>query len=312
MVRDLNTSIEILENNPEDNYGKFFIGPLDRGYGTTLGNSIRRVLLGSLPGSAIATVKIDGVGHEFSTVQGSFVDVPEMLINIKGIATKKHNNDPVVLELEVEGPKVVTAGDIKEDQNVEIANKDHYITTLNEDGKIRIEFLVLNGNGYRVSDLNKEYCDINAIAVDSSFSPVKKVNFTVGNTRVGQSIDYDALEIEVWTDGTITPAEAISNGATIFIEYLELFRSFNRVDEFNGEKEDADIDKTTVLSKTIEELDISLRSFNCLKRSNINTVEDIVSKEIGELKDIKNFGKKSIQEVVDKIHALGFKFLNEN
>ncbi len=210
MTEDLNTNIEVLDVDLEKNYGKFAIMPLDRGYGTTLGNSMRRVLLGSLPGSAIATVKIDGVGHEFTTIKGSIADVPEILINIKGIALKKFNDEPVVLELNVKGPKVVTAGDISENQNVEIANKDHYITTLNEEGEIRMDLLVLNGKGYRVSDLNKEYCDINSIAVDSSFSPVKKVNFTVGNTRVGQSIDFDKLEIEVWTNGTITPQEALS------------------------------------------------------------------------------------------------------
>jgi len=297
MTEDLNTNIEVLDVDLEKNYGKFAIMPLDRGYGTTLGNSMRRVLLGSLPGSAIATVKIDGVGHEFTTIKGSIADVPEILINIKGIALKKFNDEPVVLELNVKGPKVVTAGDISENQNVEIANKDHYITTLNEEGEIRMDLLVLNGKGYRVSDLNKEYCDINSIAVDSSFSPVKKVNFTVGNTRVGQSIDFDKLEIEVWTNGTITPQEALSTGAGIFIDYLSLFRSLP--------------DINLVLSKSVEELDLSLRSFNCLKRANLDTVKDIISQDIEQLKKIKNFGKKSVEEVIDKIHELGLKFLDE-
>lgn len=313
MTENLDTSIEILDIDSEKNYGKFSILPLDRGYGTTLGNSLRRVLLGSLPGSAIATVKIDGVGHEFTTIKGSKVDVPEMLINLKGVATKKHNHEPVILELNVKGPKVVTAGDISEDQNVEIANKDHYITTLNEDGEIRMDLLVLNGKGYRVSELNKEYCnDINEIAVDSSFSPVKKVNFTVGNTRVGQSIDFDKLEIEVWTDGTITPQEALSTGAGIFMDYLSLFRTLPDINLDNSNDNlNANSGANSILSKSVEELDLSLRSFNCLKRANLNTVNDIVSKDIEELKKIKNFGKKSIQEVIDKMHELNLKFINE-
>lgn len=312
MTEDLNTNIEVLDVDLEKNYGKFAIMPLDRGYGTTLGNSMRRVLLGSLPGSAIATVKIDGVGHEFTTIKGSIADVPEILINIKGIALKKFNDEPVVLELNVKGPKVVTAGDISENQNVEIANKDHYITTLNEEGEIRMDLLVLNGKGYRVSDLNKEYFDINSIAVDSSFSPVKKVNFTVGNTRVGQSIDFDKLEIEVWTNGTITPQEALSTGAGIFIDYLSLFRSLPDINLDNSSiKDGKNLDTNSVLSKSVEELDLSLRSFNCLKRANLDTVKDIISQDIEQLKKIKNFGKKSVEEVIDKIHELGLKFLDE-
>lgn len=312
MTEELNTSIEVLDIDLDKNYGKFAIMPLDRGYGTTLGNSLRRVLLGSLPGSAVATVKIDGIGHEFTTIKGSIVDVPELLINIKGIALKKFNTEPVVLELNVKGPKVVTAGDISENQVVEIANKDHYITTLNEEGEIRMDLLVLNGKGYRVSDFNKEYCDINAIAVDSSFSPVKKVNFTVGNTRVGQSIDFDKLEIEVWTNGTITPQEALSTGAGIFMDYLSLFRELPDINlDDSTAKNGKNLDSNSIMSKTVEELDLSLRSFNCLKRSNLNTVRDIVSKDVEELKKIKNFGKKSVQEVIDKIHELGLKFLDE-
>ena len=312
MTEDFNTSIEVLDIDLEKNYGKFAIMPLDRGYGTTLGNSMRRVLLGSLPGSAIATVKIDGVGHEFTTIKGSIADVPEILINIKGIALKKFNEEPVVLELNVKGPKVVTAGDISENQNVEIANKDHYITTLNEEGEITMDLLVLNGKGYRVSDLNKEYCDINSIAVDSSFSPVKKVNFTVGNTRVGQSIDFDKLEIEVWTDGTITPQEALSTGAGIFIDYLSLFRALPDINLDNSSiKDGKNLDANSVLSKSVEELDLSLRSFNCLKRANLDTVKDIISQDIEQLKKIKNFGKKSVEEVIDKMHELGLKFLDE-
>lgn len=312
MTEELNTSIEVLDVDLEKNYGKFSIMPLDRGYGTTLGNSLRRVLLGSLPGAAIATVKIDGVGHEFTTIKGSIVDVPELLINLKGVALKTFTTEPVVLELNVKGPKVVTAGDISENQIVEIANKDHYITTLNEDGEIRMDLLVLNGKGYRISDLNKEHCEINSIAVDSSFSPVKKVNFTVGNTRVGQSIDFDKLEIEVWTNGTITPQEALSTGAGIFMDYLSLFRELPDINLDNSNvKIGKSLDTNSVLSKSVEELDLSLRSFNCLKRSNLNTVKDIVAKDIEELKKIKNFGKKSVQEVIDKIHELGLKFLDE-
>ncbi len=310
MIEDLNTKIEILEIDEDRNYGKFVMSPLERGYGTTIGNSLRRVLLSSLPGSAIASVKIDGLLHEFSPIDGVVEDAPEIILNIKSIAVKKLSSDPVTLVLDVVGPKVVTAGDIQEDTEIVIANPDQYIATVNETGRLRIEMTVTDGKGYVMAEQNKSETEpIGTIAIDSSFTPVEKVNYFVENTRVGQITDYDRLIVEVWTDATITPQEATSLGANILISYLELFADlpnyeFEEVEEET--KEETVKDK--VLMINIEDLDLSLRSFNCLKRADIHTVEDIITKTAEELCKIKNFGKKSFAEVEDRITNLGLSF----
>lgn len=310
MINKLNTKIEILNINEESNYGKFILSPLERGYGTTLGNSLRRVLLSSLPGTAISSIKFDdGVLHEFTTVKGVIEDVPEMILNIKGIAIKKlvNNNEPIKLRLDVEGPKIVTAGDITGDVDLEIVNKDHYICTVNDEGSIHMELNVIDGSGYAVADQNKNEDDpIGLIAIDSSFTPVIKVNYEVENTRVEQIIDFNKLILEVWTNGTITPQEAVSEGAQILINYLDFFTELPDLDEeVVSEEEEIEADDNQVLSLTVEELDLTLRSFNCLKRAGLNTVADIIAKDRSELSKLKNFGKKSFDEVEQKINDLG-------
>lgn len=312
MIEKLNTKIEILEIDEMNNRGRFVISPLERGYGTTLGNSMRRVLLSSLPGSAIASIKFDGgVLHEFTTVKGVIEDVPEIILNLKGIAIKKlvENSEPVHLRLEVQGPKIVTAGDIFEDVNIEIVNKDHYIATVNDQGSLFMDLLVLDGRGYSIADQHKdEEAPIGVISIDSSFTPVSKVNFTVENTRVGQTIDYDKLVLEVTTNGTITPQEAVSEGAKILIDYLNFFTELPNLEQevVSEEEEEEEVnEEEELLLLTLEELDLSLRAFNCLKRAGINSVGEIVATPVDELQKIKNFGKKSFTEVKEKIEGLG-------
>ncbi|MDY3737686.1 MAG: DNA-directed RNA polymerase subunit alpha [Peptoniphilaceae bacterium] len=310
MIEKLDTNIEILDIDEENNYGKFALSPLERGYGTTIGNSIRRVLLSSLPGSSISKILIEGVLHEFSTIEGVQEDVPEIVLNIKGISLKKYSDEPITLFLDVTGPKIVTAKDIKFDANVEIANPDHYICTINEKGKLLIGMDIVDGKGYALSEDNKSDDDpIGTIAIDSTFTPVKRCNFSIENMRVGHRTDFDKLILEVWTNGTITPQEALAEGSKILIEDLELFKKLpdlkfppeEEIKEEIVEEEEED----EIYSKTIEELDLSLRSFNCLKRGGFNTVGDIVSSSMEQLKSIKNFGRKSLIEVQEKIESLG-------
>lgn len=299
--------IEILELNEEGNYGKFVVEPLERGYGTTLGNSLRRVLLSSLPGAAVSNIKIQGVLHEFSTVPGVLEDVPEIILNIKGIASKSYSEEPVTLLIDVVGPKVVTAGDIITGLDVEIVNKDHYIATVNEDGRLYIEMELVKGRGYVVSEKNKkEVQPIGLIPIDSSFTPVNKVNFSVENTRVGQITDYDKLVLEVWTNGTMDADEATSLGAKILTEHLNLFigltEHVNDVEIMVEKEEDK---KEKVLEMTVEELDLSVRSYNCLKRATINTVEELTQKTEEDMMKVRNLGKKSLEEVQRKLAELG-------
>ena len=318
MIEKLDTNIEILDINEGDHYGKFALYPLERGYGTTIGNSMRRVLLSSLPGSSVSKILIEGVLHEFSVIDGVVEDVPEIILNLKGLDIKKNNDEDVTLFLDIEGPKIVTAKDISKDSSIEIANPDHYIATVNDKAKLFISLEVTNGKGYRISDQNKSDSDpIGTIAIDSSFTPVEKVNYYVENTRVGEATDYDKLVIEVWTNGTISPQEALSEGASILIDDFTYFKDLPNV-EFVEEEEIEEVEEETFtepsdteLGKTIEEMDLSLRSFNCLKRAGFDTVGDIVEKSEAELKTIKNFGKKSLEEVKDKIHDMGLSLKDE-
>lgn len=317
MIEKLDTKIEILDIDEETNYGKFVLYPLERGYGTTIGNSMRRMLLSSLPGSSVSKILIDGVLHEFSTIQGVVEDVPELILNIKGIDIKKNTKEDITLFLDIEGPKIVTAKDIKTDGQVEIANPDQYLATVNEKGRLFIALDVTDGKGYRIAENNKKDTDpIGAIAIDSSFTPVKSVNFTVEDTRVGESTDYDKLILELWTDGTLTPQEALSEGASLLMEDIRFFKDLPgkefppEEEEIEEEIEEED-DKQQELSKTIEELDLSLRAFNCLKRAGYDTVGEVIEKSESELKEIKNFGKKSLDEVKDKIHDLGLSLREE-
>ena len=301
---------------PEDSsFGRFVIEPLERGYGRTLGNSLRRVLLSSLPGVAVTSVKIDGVVHEFSTVPGVKEDVTEIVLNIKGINAKLHTDDlPKKVFIDVEGPCEVTAGSIAADADVEILNPDLHIATVGAGGKLNMELTMDKGRGYIPAEQNKQsQTVIGVIPVDSIYTPVLKVNYTVENTRVGQFTDFDKLIIEVTTDGTLTAQEAVSLGAKVLTEHLNLFVDLSG-DVFDGdiivEKDDKGVSK--ILEMTIEELDLSVRSFNCLKRASINTVQDLTEKTEDEMMKVRNLGRKSLDEVINKLADLGFSLCSED
>jgi DNA-directed RNA polymerase subunit alpha len=300
--------IEILELSDDGSYGKFVVEPLERGYGTTLGNSLRRVLLSSLPGAAVSSIRIRDVLHEFATVPGVLEDVPEIILNIKGIVAKIYTDEPVNLLIDVEGPKVLTAGDIITGLDVEIVNKDHYIATINEEGKLYMELELEKGRGYVSSEKNKkEEQTIGTIPVDSSFTPVTKVNYNVKNTRVGQITDYDKLELEVWTNGTMDADEATSLGAKILTEHLNLFIGLtDHVNDVEIMVEKEEDKKEKVLEMSVEELDLSVRSYNCLKRAGINTVDELTQKTEEDMMKVRNLGKKSLEEVEKKLEELGF------
>ena len=304
--------IETASLSPDGRYGKFVAEPLERGFGITLGNSLRRVLLSSLPGVAATSVKIDGVVHEFSTIEGVKEDVTEIVLNLKGIAAKLYTDGPKTVRVEAVGPCEVTADNIKQGDDIEILNPEWHIATLGEGGKLVMELTFDKGRGYVPAERNKqaiiEKNDINTLPVDSIYTPVLKVNYNVESTRVGQAIDYDKLTIEVWTDGTINAQEAVSLAARVLTEHLNLF--VNLSDEAVGAEnmvEKTNDDKEKALEMTIEELDLSVRSFNCLKRAGINTVEDLVSKSEDEMMKVRNLGRKSLEEVMAKLDSLGFK-----
>ena len=304
--------IETASLSPDGRYGKFVAEPLERGFGITLGNSLRRVLLSSLPGDAVTSVKIDGVVHEFSTIEGVKEDVTEIVLNLKGIAAKLYTDGPKTVRVEAVGPCEVTADNIKQGDDIEILNPEWHIASLGEGGKLVMELTFDKGRGYVPAERNKqaiiEKNDINTLPVDSIYTPVLKVNYNVTSTRVAQSIDYDKLTLEVWTDGTINAQEAVSLAARVLTEHLNLF--VNLSDEAAGTEimvEKTNDDKEKALEMTIEELDLSVRSFNCLKRAGINTVEDLVSKSEDEMMKVRNLGRKSLEEVMAKLDSLGFK-----
>ena len=302
--------IETEEISSDSTYGRFVVEPLERGFGTTLGNSLRRVLLSSLPGVAVKSIKIDGVVHEFSTIPGVKEDVTEIVLNIKGLIAKLHCDGPKTVEIAVEGPCMVTADSIKCDSEVEILNPDLHIATLGEGAKLYMEIVLDKGRGYVSGERNKQSMPqgvIGELAVDSIYTPVLKVNFNVEPTRVGQSIDYDKLTLEVWTNGVITAQEAVSLAAKVLTDHLTLFVDLSdkgKSTEIMVEKDDKGKDK--VLEMTIEELDLSVRSFNCLKRAGINTVEDLLSKSEEDMMKVRNLGRKSLEEVIWKLASLGF------
>ncbi len=302
-------SIEALDLTADGTYGKFVVEPLERGYGTTLGNSLRRVLLSSLPGYAITSVKIDGVLHEFSTIDGVKEDVTEIVLNLKGVILKIHGDGPKTIYIDASGKCEVTAGDIKADSDVEILNPEHLIATLEEGGSLKMELTCDRGRGYVSAERNKQIMQpvIGVIAIDSIYTPVLKVNYTVENTRVGQITDYDKLSLEAWTDGTISAQEAVSLGAKILTDHLNLFVDLSdeaRETETMIVKNDDS--KGKILEMTIEELDLSVRSFNCLKRAGINTVEDLTNRTEEDMMRVRNLGRKSLDEVVAKLESLNF------
>lgn len=300
--------IETLDLLPDGTYGKFILEPLERGFGTTIGNSLRRVLLSSLPGVAATSIKIDGVVHEFSTVPGVTEDVTEIVLNIKSLTAKVHCDEPKTVYIEAEGPCEVTGGSIKADSEVEILNPELHIATLGEGAKLNMEIVLDKGRGYVPAEKNKQNpAVIGVIPVDSIYTPVVKANYTVENTRVGQITDYDKLILEVWTNGTISAKESVSLAAKVLTEHLNLFVELSG-DTYNGEimVEKDNKGKEKVLEMTIEELDLSVRSFNCLKRAGINTVEDLINKSEEDMMKVRNLGRKSLEEVIHKLESLGF------
>ncbi|HHY46318.1 MAG TPA: DNA-directed RNA polymerase subunit alpha [Firmicutes bacterium] len=299
--------IECAELTPE--YGKFVIEPLERGYGITLGNSLRRVLLSSLPGAAVTSVKIDGVLHEFSTIPGVVEDTIEIVLNLKELVIKLHTDEPRVLRIESQGQGEVKAGDIITGTDVEILNPDLHIATLEKDGRLFMEITVEKGRGYVPAERRRLEPVIGVIPVDSVFSPVRKANYTVESTRVGHVTDYDRLILEVWTNGSIWPTEATSQAARILTEHLAIFNDLTaRTTVPESKPESKPESRDQALGMAIEELDLSVRSFNCLKRAGINTVEDLTKKTEEDMMKVRNLGKKSLEEVKAKLQALGLSF----
>ena len=306
--------IECIETPTDDSYGKYVIEPLERGYGTTLGNSLRRVLLSSLPGTAVTSIRISGIQHEFSTIPGVKEDVTEIVLNIKRIIARLHSDEPKTVYIEASGECEVTAGDIKADGEVEILNPELHIATLGPDASLSMELTLDHGRGYVPADKNKNPQQIiGTIPVDSIYTPVLKVNYAVENTRVGNQTDFDKLTLEVWTDRTITPRDAVSLGAKILVDHFTLFTDLSDTlgDKSTGVEKAAD-SKDKMLELTIEELDLSVRSFNCLKRANINTVEDLISKTQDEMIKVRNLGRKSLEEVEHKLAMMGLSLASDD
>lgn len=301
--------IDTVQLTADGTYGKFVMEPLERGYATTLGNSLRRVLLSILPGAAVTSVKIDGVVHEFSTIPGVKEDVTEIILNIKGLIAKLHADTAKKIYIEAEGPGVITAASIKADSEVEILNPDMYIATLDAGATLNMEMTLEKGRGYVSAEQNKQKINvIGVIPVDSIYSPVLKANFYVDNTRIGNVTDKGKLTLEVWTDGSLRANEAVSMSAKILMEHLELFLDLaagvSETDSILSEK--SDNEKEKVLDLTIDELDLSVRSFNCLKRAGINTVEDLINKSEDDMMKVRNLGRKSLEEVIAKLDSFGF------
>jgi len=313
MIEFERPNIKCLEIDNETNYAKFVCEPLERGYGVTIGNSLRRILLSSLPGAAITSVKIEGVVHEFSTIPNVVEDVPEIIVNLKMVRLKLYENEEKTIHIDVKGEGEVKASDIITDSTVEVLNPDLHIATLSEGAHLQIEMTVDMGRGYNSAEKNKkDNMPLGVLPIDSIYTPVKKVNYAVENTRVGQNIDYDKLTIELWTDGSLAPYEALSLAAKVMTSHLELFIDLSETTKNTQvmiEKEENKKEK--VLEMSIEDLELSVRSFNCLKRAGISTVEDIINMTESEMMKVRNLGKKSLDEVTFKIHSLGLEFAQE-
>ena len=310
MIEIEKPKIELVEKDEQGSYGRFVVEPLERGYGTTLGNALRRILLSSLPGAAITNVKFDGALHEFSSLPGVLEDTIEIILNLKSVSLKIHSNEPQNLVIDTDKAGPVKAKDINAPSDVEILDEEHYICTLEENARLYMEMTAVNGRGYVPAERNKQpQQPIGVIPVDSMFSPIRRVNYKVENTRVGQVTDYDKLTLELWTDGSIGPDEAVSLAAKILSTHISLFVNLTeQVDEVEiapGKDED---DRERALELTIEELDLSVRSYNCLKRAGINTVGELVRKTEEEMMKVRNLGKKSLEEVEQKLEELGFGF----
>lgn len=314
MVEIEKPRIECIDSQDDVSYGKYIVEPLERGYGTTLGNSLRRILLSSLPGTAATSIKIAGVQHEFSTVLGVKEDVTEIVLNVKKIIAKLHCQGTKTVYIDAAGECEVTAGDIKADGEVEILNPEQHICSLGPDASFNMEITLSHGRGYVPSDKNKTpNMPIGTIAVDSIYTPVYKVNYTVENTRVGNMTDYDKLTLEVWTDSTISARDAVSLGAKILSDHLSLFTNLSEtVASKPTMAEKAETHRDKVLEMTIEELDLSVRSFNCLKRANINNVEDLISRTGEDMMKVRNMGRKSLEEVQNKLAMMGLSLASDD
>ena len=314
MIEFEKPNIECLEVDDNNNYAKFVCEPLERGYGVTIGNSLRRILLSSLTGCALTSVKIEGVLHEFSSIPNVVEDVPEIIVNLKNVRLKLTANEEKVMRINFKGEGEVTAGDIITDGTVEILNPDLHIATVAEGGQLIMELTADMGRGYSPSEKNKKpNQDISVLPIDSIYTPVKKVNYQVKNTRVGQMVDYDKLIIEVWTDGSLKAHEALSLAAKVMTGHLELFIDLSEATKNTQvmiEKEESKKEK--VLETSIEELELSVRSFNCLKRAGISTVEDLTNRSENDMMKVRNLGKKSLDEVIAKLHSLGLNFRQED
>jgi len=313
MIEFEKPNIKCLGIDNENNYAKFVCEPLERGYGVTIGNSLRRILLSSLPGTAITSVKIDGVLHEFSTIPNVVEDVPEIIINLKNVRLKSDKNEEKIIHIDFQGEGEVTAKDIITDGTVEVLNPNLHIANVAEGGHLKIEMTTDMGRGYNTAEKNKKPDQpLGVLPIDSIYTPVKKVNYSVENTRVGQRVDYDKLTIEVWTDGSLKPYEALSFAAKVMTGHLELFIDLSEATKNTQvmiEKEESKKEK--VLEMSIEDLELSVRSFNCLKRASISTVEDLISKTEADMMKVRNLGKKSLDEVTNKLHSLGLDFASE-
>ena len=313
MIEFEKPNIECLSVDENKNYAKFVCEPLERGYGMTIGNSLRRIMLSSLPGAAITSIKIEGVVHEFSTIPDVVEDVPEIIVNLKNVRLKFHEGDEKVIRIDFKGEGEVTAADIITDSSVEVLNPEVHIATVTENGHLQIEMTANIGRGYNTAEKNKNANQsVDVLPIDSIFTPVKKVNYSIENTRVGQMVDFDKLTIEVWTDGSLKPYEALSLAAKVMTEHLNLFIDLSEAaknTQIMIENEDSKNGK--VLEMPIEELELSVRSYNCLKRAGISTVQDLANKSGSDMMKVRNLGKKSLDEVTNKLHDLGLDFADE-
>ena len=309
MIKFEKPIFKVAEYVESRNYGKFEIEPLERGFGTTLGNALRRVMLSSLPGDAITSVHIDGVLHEFQTIDGVIEDVTGIILNLKSVVVKNHTNEPKTIKLNVSREGVVTAADIEKDADIEIVNPEQEIATIVKGGKLNMEMTVSSGRGYVRAEANKKLLGdvkLNTIAMDSNFSPIERVNYEVEGARVGQDDSYDKLTMEVWTNGSMKPEEAVALASRIIIEHFEILTKLDEIaDETGLMKQNVDDSKTKALEMSIDELEFSVRAYNCLKRAGIHTLQDLVNKSESDMMKIRNLGKKSLKEVLDKIRDMG-------
>ena len=316
MIKFEKPIFKVTEYVESKNYGKFEIEPLERGFGTTLGNALRRVMLSSLPGDAITSVFIDGVLHEFQTIDGVVEDVTGIILNLKNVIVKNHTDEIKTIKLNANKEGVVTAADIEKDADIEIINPEQEIATLVKGGKLSMEMTVSNGRGYVRAEANKKLLPdlkLNSIAMDSNFSPIERVNYEVEGARVGQDDSYDKLTMEIWTNGAMKPEEAIALSSRIMIEHFEILTELDEIaDETGLMKQNVDDSKTKALEMSIDELEFSVRAYNCLKRANINTLQDLTQKSENEMMKIRNLGKKSLKEVIDKVKEMGFSFRNDD